>query len=110
MKGDHIGEFEELVLLAVHGLSTDAYSVTVQDLLERETTRSVSLGAVYAALTRLEAKGLLTSAVVDGEAIRGGRSRRTFALTSTGTRTLASLRRVRDRLYRAGARPVKGRA
>jgi DNA-binding PadR family transcriptional regulator len=109
MKGDHVGEFEELVLLAVHGLGPEAYSVTVQHLLERETTRSVSLGAVYAALTRLEAKGLLVSEVVEGEAVRGGRSRRAFALTTSGTRTLTSLRSVRERLYRAGTRPTKVR-
>jgi PadR family transcriptional regulator len=109
MKGDHIGEFEELVLLAVHGLGEEAYSVPVQELLERETTRSVSLGAVYAALTRLEEKGLLRSVVVAGEAVRGGRSRRAFALTPTGTRTLNALRQVRDRLYRAGARAARSR-
>jgi PadR family transcriptional regulator, regulatory protein PadR len=110
MKGDHIGEFEELVLLAVHGLGDAAYSVPIQELLERETTRSVSLGAVYAALTRLEEKGLLTSGVVAGAATRGGRSRRTFELTSHGSQTIAALRRVRDRLYRAGLRSSRGRA
>src|SRR5437016_3042059 len=99
MKGDHIGEFEELVLLAVHGLGSTAYGVSIQQLLERETTRDVSLGAVYASLARLEAKGLLRSAVVAGTPIRGGRSRRAFALTVEGVRTLASLRDVRDRLY-----------
>src|SRR5688500_3735496 len=50
MKGDHIGEFEELVLLATHGLGEDAYGAAVQGLLERETGRTVTIGAVYAAL------------------------------------------------------------
>ncbi len=110
MKGDHIGEFEELVLLAAHGLGAGAYSVPIQSLLERETSRSVSLGAVYAAMTRLEEKGLLTSTVIDGEAIRGGRNRRAFAVTPEGARTLAALRRVRERLYRATPKSAKGRA
>jgi hypothetical protein len=44
-EGHHIGEFEELVLIAARGLGRDAYGVSVQQLLERETTRSVSLGA-----------------------------------------------------------------
>jgi len=104
MKGDHVGEFEELVLLAVHGLDDDAYGVTVQQTLARATTRDVSLGAVYAALDRLEAKDLLRSATTVGAPVRGGRSRRTFTVTREGARRLDALRRVRDRLYQA-ARP-----
>jgi DNA-binding PadR family transcriptional regulator len=99
MKGDHIGEFEEFVLLAVHGLGGDAYGASVQDLLERETTRSVSLGAVYAALDRLEQKGLLRSGIAPGTAVRGGRSRRVFVLTPRGVKTLDALRGIRARLY-----------
>jgi PadR family transcriptional regulator PadR len=111
MKGDHIGEFEELVLLAVHGLGEGAYGVSVQQLLEGETSRNVSLGAVYAALDRLDTKGLLRSALAAGTAVRGGRSRRAFALTPSGTRALEAVRRIRDRLYRAfPVRPARGRA
>jgi hypothetical protein len=54
MKGAHIGEFEELVLLAIQGLAEDAYGVAIKLLLDRETRRDVSLGAVYAALDRLQ--------------------------------------------------------
>jgi len=111
MKGDHVGEFEELVLLAVHGLSPEAYGVSVQQLLDRETARGVSLGAVYAALDRLEDKGLLRSAMTAGTALRGGRSRRLFALTARGVDSLEDLRRLRERLYRSAAtRPARGRA
>jgi len=106
MKGDHIGEFEELVLLAVHGLGDEAYGVSVQQLLERETTRSVSLGAVYACLDRLEHKGLVRSALAPGTPVRGGRSRRAFGVTATGLRTLTSLQKLRERLWRvAPSRP-----
>ena len=109
MKGDHVGEFEELVVLAVHGLGADAYGVAIQQFLERETTRTVSLGAVYAALERLEAKGLLRSAVVAGNATRGGRSRRAFALTAAGARAIEDRRRLRERLYGTIPRPVRAR-
>ena len=108
MKGDHLGEFEELVLLAVRRLEGDAYGVTVQRLLERETSRSVSLGAAYAALDRLHAKGLLVSSTTPGTPIRGGRSRRLFRLTAEGRRTIERLRRLRDRLY--GAAPSSSAA
>jgi PadR family transcriptional regulator PadR len=88
MKGDHVGEFEELVLLSVQALGQDGYGVTIKGLLDRETRRDVSLGAVY-------------------EAIRGGRSRRSYALTPDGTRALREMRRVRERLWRTA--PAKGR-
>ncbi|HET9370609.1 MAG TPA: helix-turn-helix transcriptional regulator [Vicinamibacterales bacterium] len=101
MKGDHIGEFEELVLLTIQGLDEDAYGVSIKTRLDRETRREISLGAVYAALDRLEAKGLVDSAVTPGAAVRGGRSRRSFVVTPEGRRTLRHLRSLRDRLWRA---------
>jgi PadR family transcriptional regulator len=111
MKGDHIGEFEELVLLAVHGLGDQAYGVSVQQFLERETTRDVSIGAAYAALDRLETKGFLRSGQVPGTPVRGGRGRRAFTLTAQGVRTLDALRRMRERLYRVErTRSARGRA
>ena len=102
MKGDHLGEFEELVLLAVHGLNAEAYGVSVQLVLAKETSRAVSLGAVYAALDRLEAKGLVRSRMSPGTATRGGRRRRAFSITSSGAQALDAMQQVRLRLRRAG--------
>lgn len=106
MKGDHIGEFEELVLLAVAGLD-DAYGVTIKARLDRETKRDVTIGAVYAALDRLEDKALVSSAGMPGPAERGGRRRRVFAVTADGRRTLREIRSVRERLWRAA--PARNR-
>lgn len=105
MKGDHIGEFEELVMLAIRGLGEDAYGVAIRGRLDRETSRDVSIGAVYAALDRLESKGLVASEMTPGAAVRGGRSRRAFVLTREGDRRLRALQQVRDRLWRAA--PVR---
>ena len=111
MKGEHIGEFEEFVLLAAPWLGDDAYGAAIQELLERETARTVSLGAVYAALDRLEHKGLLRSQVTAGTAVRGGRSRRVFALTPRGVKTIGVLRGIRSRLYDGmWARPERSRS
>lgn len=111
MKGLHLGEFEELVLLALHGLPGESYGVAIQQMLERETHRAVSIGAVYATLERLEAKGLATSSSAPGTAVRGGRGRRVFEITTEGLRSLDAMRRVRERLYGlARLRPAKGRA
>jgi DNA-binding PadR family transcriptional regulator len=101
MKGDHIGEFEELTLLAVAGLDHEAYGVAIKETLDRETSRDVSIGAVYAALDRLEGKGLVHSREVSSTAARNGRRRRSFAITPRGQRTLHEIRGVRDRLWRA---------
>ena len=102
MKGDYVGEFEELVLLAIRHLQEAAYGVSIQRLLERETHRKVSIGAVYATLDRLEAKGLVRSAMTAGEPIRGGRSRRGFVLLARGQRAIEQVRQLRERLWRPG--------
>ena len=75
MKGERLGEFEELTLLAVLALGERAYGVPVQELIEQEAGREVTLGAVYAALERMECKGLLRSSLSDAIAERGGMCR-----------------------------------
>lgn len=100
MKGDHVGEFEELILLAVAGLGDEAYGVAIKETLDRETSRDVSIGAVYAALDRLDDKRLVSSRDLPGAAVRSGRRRRAFAITPAGHRALREMRAVRDRLWR----------
>jgi DNA-binding PadR family transcriptional regulator len=101
MKGHHLGEFEELTLLAACALRDDAYGVTVQQCLERVTGRVVTMGAVYASLDRLERKGLLRSAFGEVTPARGGKRKRLFTITPAGARVLRDARRVRDQLWQA---------
>jgi DNA-binding PadR family transcriptional regulator len=101
MKGDSLGEFEELTLLAVRAIKDEAYGVPVQRFVEKATGRNITMGSVYSALTRLEAKGYLRSVMSAPMQVRGGKGRRVFEVTAEGTRTLKSLRRVRDRIWRA---------
>ena len=98
MKGDYLGAFEELVLMAVDALGDAAYSAELQRTLERESRRAVSLGAVHSSLERLEAKGLLASTMSDPTGERGGRRRRLFALTRTGKAALRQAHAVRQRI------------
>ena len=104
-----LGAFEEQVMLAVLHARDDAYGMNVRREIESRTGREVSIGAVYATLDRLEAKGLVTSTRVPGD----GGSRRVFALTAAGSRALVETRAVRDRLWQ-GVDPrwltAKGRA
>ena len=69
-----LGEFEQLVLLAVLQLGDEAYAVPVRDLIVGRTGRSVARGALYTALERLEAKDLLASRMGDPLPERGGRA------------------------------------
>ena len=75
--------------------------VPVQRFVEKAAGRDVTMGAVYAALTRLEAKGYVRSAMSAPTQVRGGKGRRVFEVTAEGARTLTSLRRVRDRIWHA---------
>ena len=101
MKGDRLGEFEELTLLAVCVLRDEAYGVPVQEYVERVTGRAITMGAVYASLDRLERKGFLRSAMGDAKPERGGKRKRFFSVTSAGTRVLKEVRRVRDHIWQA---------
>lgn len=101
MKGDRIGEFEELTLLAVRALDERPYAVPIQKYLEEQARRPVSMGAVYAVLGRLETKGLLRSTIGDSIPQRGGKSRRLYEVTDSGMGALRELRAVRDRMWRA---------
>lgn len=100
MKGKHIGEFEELVLLAVYSLEREAYGVPLQEKLEQLLDRPISIGAVYAALDRVEQKRYVNSWVGGTSAERGGRRKRFFEITPAGVAVLRRVRRVRERIWR----------
>ena len=89
---EHLGEFEHIVLLAVLRLGDDAYGVPIRLEIERRTGRSLTVGALYRTLDRLEAKGYVTSSFGDPSPERGGRSRRYFRMRPLGLRTLRASR------------------
>ena len=100
MKGDRLGEFEELVLLALQVLREDAYAVSVQQYLEMATRRRISIGAVYAALERLEAKQFVRSSMGPATAARGGKPKRLYEVTSSGRQAARGMRAVREQIWR----------
>ena len=100
MKGDRLGEFEELTLLAVLALGAHAYGVTVQQYLEQAAAREVSLGAVYAALDRLERKGFVRSSLGDITPERGGKRKRLFEVTRQGLTTVRGMRQIREAIWK----------
>lgn len=100
-----IGEFEQMVLLAVLQQQGNAYGISVHEELQRHTKRSVARGAVYMTLDRLEKKGLLTSALSEPTAERGGRAKRCYRVTKPAIAALRASRRTLLSLWN-GLEPV----
>jgi PadR family transcriptional regulator PadR len=103
-----LGEFEQLVLLAILHLGDDVYGVPIVDEIERRTGRKVAAAAVYVTLRRLEQKGLLSSWMSDPTAARGGKARRCVAVTRAGATLLRESRQVLDQMWRGLDPSVKG--
>jgi DNA-binding PadR family transcriptional regulator len=91
-----LGEFEQMVLLAVLCAEKDgeAYGITVYDELTSRTRRRVARGAVYMTLDRLEKKGLLSSSQTEPTAERGGRAKRCYQVTKPAMAALRESRRA----------------
>lgn len=101
MKG-FIGEFEELVLLTIANLATEAYGVSILNDISERANRKLSIGALHSTLTRLEEKGYITSHLGEPSQKRGGRRKRYFQLTDSAKVELANMKALRDQLW-AGA-------
>lgn len=89
---DFLGEFEQLVLLAVARLQPEGYGTTLREEIEERTGRTVSVGALYATLERLERKGWVRSREGEPTSARGGRAKRHYLLAAAGARALEASR------------------
>ena len=94
----NLGEFEQLILLAILRLGDDAYGVTIRAELSERAGRTVAPGALYTALERLEAKGLITSRMGNPTPQRGGRAKRFVTVTATGIEALSRALQAYERL------------
>jgi DNA-binding PadR family transcriptional regulator len=101
MKKYQLGEFEEIVMLTVGILHTDAYGISIKKEIETRLSRGVSVGALQTALKRLEDKGYLKSH--DGEATpeRAGRPKRYYIITAYGKKALEYTRSTRESLWKS---------
>jgi PadR family transcriptional regulator, regulatory protein PadR len=87
--GESVGEFEQLVLFALVRLGADAYGVTIRLDIEERTGRTISSGALYTALDRLERRGFVSSRLGDPTPQRGGKRKRLYSLQPAGGRVVA---------------------
>lgn len=99
MTRDYLTDFELMILLSVLRLEDEAYGVPIAQELESTGGRSVVLSAVYAALDRLEANGLVSSTLGDPTPARGGRAKRFFRVTAAGLKAVKQARRALTQLW-----------
>jgi DNA-binding PadR family transcriptional regulator len=98
MKDKALGDFEQIVLLAIRRLGENAYGVTIRDEIASKTDRNPSFGALYTTLSRLEEKGMLKSRLGDPTPDRGGRAKRFVKLTAVGIASVARSQRAYQNL------------
>jgi PadR family transcriptional regulator PadR len=96
----YLGEFEEIVMLAILRLGVNAYGVTIRREIESQIQRTTSVGAVYTTLERLEKKGYVTSRHGEPTAERGGRAKRYFQVEGAGADALERAMIARQRLLK----------
>jgi PadR family transcriptional regulator, regulatory protein PadR len=84
----HLGEFEQVLLYALAQLDEDAYGGRIRELIEARTGRSVSPGAIYTALDRMEQRGLVSSSLGEATAQRGGKRKRYYRIEPAGAELL----------------------
>ena len=99
MRGEQIGELEELVLLTIGSLYQEAYAVAILDEIKLNTKRSLDVTAVHSVLRRLEKKGFVISEMGGATKNRGGRRKRLFRLTQAGRTVLDQNMELRLALY-----------
>jgi DNA-binding PadR family transcriptional regulator len=98
-KGDYLGEFEQVVLLALARLSDDAHGTLIRGEIADRTGREVTIGSLYSALDRMERKGYVSSRLGDPTPERGGRAKRHYRLELPGLHALNRSREMHERLW-----------
>lgn len=101
MKKYQLGEFEEIVLLTIAILHKEAYGVAIKEEIEKRLDRDVSMGALHAALVRLEDKSYIKSFNGEVTEDRAGRPRRYFQMTALGKKAMEYTRTTREELWKA---------
>ena len=95
-----LGEFEQVILLAILRLGENAYGVSIKSEIATCTGRMPAPGALYTGLNRLEEKQLVSSSTGDPSPIRGGRAKRYYTVTPKGIRAVTAAQRSFQRLLK----------
>jgi PadR family transcriptional regulator PadR len=100
MAKENLGNLELMVLLALLRIGSSEYGVPISREIQERTGRNVAIGSVYAALERLERKGLVSSTLGDPSPERGGRAKRYFQITGKGVREVREAQRALTNMWR----------
>jgi PadR family transcriptional regulator PadR len=95
----HLGDLQQLTMLAVARLGKDAFGGVIQDELLRVSDRDVSVATVYVTLVRLEDQGLVRSTTLEPDPGKGGRGKRIFEITPAGWEALEASRLALQRMW-----------
>lgn len=95
----YLGEFEQLVLLAVWRLDAEGYGMRIRQELQERLDRPITIGAVYVTLERLAQKGCVRTRTGEPTAQRGGRAKRFYAITPTGITALEDAQQQLARMW-----------
>ena len=98
-RGEYLGEFEQMVMLAVARLGDAAYGMAILDEIVERTGAEVAVGSVYSALDRLQRQGYVSSEIGAPTPERGGRAKRFFRIEPAGAHALTRARRAIDALW-----------
>lgn len=104
-----LGTFEQVVLLAVFRIGSDAYGRAILNQVQELLQRDVSAGSVYTTLDRLEARGLVLSKLAEGTPVRGGRARRYYTVAAQGMRALRDTRKALTTMWADVKLPIQVR-
>ena len=104
MAPDSLGEFEQVILLAIAHLGSEAYGTSIRREIEARTGREIAVGALYTGLERLERKGYVSSVMSAPTPQRGGRARRQFTIAPAGIAALTRSRELLAKMWE-GLRP-----
>ena len=99
MKGTHLGELEEVVLLVVANLFDNAYGILIKQEIEEKCNRSITISTVHNVLQRLSGKQFLESRYSDPTPERGGKRKLLFRVTKAGQESLQTSKLMRDNLW-----------
>ncbi len=105
---EHLSQREEQILLAIGYLREEAYLVAIRKHLSKITGKELSIGAVHIPLRRIEKQGLIAASFGESTAVRGGRRKKIYRLTSSGLAALKENKRINDLLW-ANFQKVSGR-
>lgn len=109
MKGTYLGEFEELILLAIAIVQQDgAYGNSILEEMEEKTGRSINLSAVHTALHRLLKKGFVKSHKGEATKVRGGKRKIYYELTAFGVSAIKQARELREDMWSAIPKVITG--